>query len=89
MTQPRVVTDEADYLALDELDMVTLGPREALWLADEKEWFAFMRSTYCEPCGGRGYHVVRRLLGVIEFSTCFHCGGEGRPRAHDQESTDA
>jgi hypothetical protein len=69
-------------IVLDELDVMTLGERVALWLGDETEWIAFVRSTYCVPCEGRGYYFVHRWWGPnrVEFPTCYHCGGEGRPR---------
>ena len=68
-------------IPLDELDVLVLGERAAMWLADELEWIAFVRSTWCEPCNGRGYYVVGRRFGPLSFPTCYHCGGEGRPRA--------
>jgi hypothetical protein len=67
-------------LEIDELDVVMFGERVALWLADELAWIAFVRSTYCAPCEGRGYYVVRHRGSAVEFPTCYHCGGEGRPR---------
>lgn len=66
--------------ALYESDVLLVGKRAATWLADEVEWMAFVRSTYCEPCKGRGYHVVRHFGYATEFPTCWVCGGEGRPR---------
>lgn len=67
---------------ISEMDVLLYGEREALWFADELTWAEWVRSTYCTNCDGRGYFVVTHRSGpsMVEYPTCYVCGGQGRPR---------
>lgn len=75
-----------------ESDVVLYGDRVALWFADEMgPWRDFVLDHYCVPCKGRGYFIARVGWNETEYPTCWHCGGEGRPRhraTEPQEGTE-